>query len=404
MSNIILKWIITSICQFLKRKNIIVMYDNVNTNIKRINVLKRYVSIVVNFESVSLFCARMASSKILLDYCTLHVSFQPKVYIVCIVLPYNVEIKLKIKKKGALKDFILELRNFSLDSFKTIFGNNIISTFMNMVESSSHIDIMARYEHDNTKRFPRIQYTTNAPLGFTVANSSIHIDKNYIIELLKKRNHLGHIYHTMEEIPAKVWQTVICTEDPMFPLHNGFCDVTLAMALRNAINSRHFSVGGSTITQQLIKNAMLTSERTLYRKAEELVLAVLAENLYHVPKDDILEIYINMIELAPNVYGMEDGAVFYFGKECSELNAFELLTLTYAIPRPRFFLEALEQKSEQRGTNLYSHIRTFYPTLIKKGIFEEKSIHKDSKQSIEALKGIMFASRFGFLKITGYKS
>lgn len=137
---------------------------------------------------------------------------------------------------------------------------------MNMVESSSHIDIMARYKHDNTKRFPRIQYTTNAPLGFTVANSSIHIDKNYIIELLRKRNHLGHIYHTMEEIPAKVWQTVICTEDPMFPLHNGFCDVTLAMALRNAINSRHFSVGGSTITQQLIKNAMLTSERTLYRK------------------------------------------------------------------------------------------------------------------------------------------
>ena len=181
MSNIILKWIITSICQFLKRKNIIVKYDNVNTNIKRINVLKRYVSIVVNFESVSVFCARMASSEILLDYCTLHVNFQPKVYIVCIVLPYNVEIKLKIKKKGALKDFILELRNFSLDAFKTIFGNNIISTFMNMVESSSHIDIMARYEHDNTKRFPRIQYTTNAPLGFTVANSSIHIDKNYII-------------------------------------------------------------------------------------------------------------------------------------------------------------------------------------------------------------------------------
>ena len=149
---------------------------------------------------------------------------------------------------------------------------------------------------------------------------------------------------------------------------------------------------------------MLTSERTLYRKAEELVLAVLAENLYHVPKDDILEIYINMIELAPNVYGMKDGAVFYFGKECSELNAFELLTLTYAIPRPRFFLEALEQKSEQLGTNLYSHIRTFYPTLIKKGIFEEKSMHKDSKLSIETLKGIMFASRFGFLKIAGYKS
>ena len=185
----------------------------------------------------------------------------------------------------------------------------------------------------------------------------------------------------------------MCTEDLMFLLHNGFCDVTLAMALRNAINSRHLSVGGSTITQQLVKNAMLNSERTLYRKAEELILALLIENYYHVPKKDILEAYLNMIELAPNIYGIEEGARFYFDKDWRELDIIEVLALTYAIPRPLFFHEALENKSAQLSKNLYSHISTFYTSLIKKGIVEENEA--DMKQ----LDGIMFGHRFGFLKM-----
>lgn len=398
MSNICLKWIIAAICHALKRKNIIVVYDKACTHIKKLNVLKRNAEIVMKLKSVRLHCARIASSEIQLDYCTLHISCHPKAYTVLICLPYDVEVKLKMKKEDTLKDFILELRNFSLNAFKNIFRNNVISEFIDMVESSSRIDIVARYIHDKTKPFPRIQYATNSPFGFTITPSAIHIDKHYIVGLLRKLNHLGHRYHTIEEMPAKVRHTVICTEDPMFPLHSGFCDVTLAMTLRNAINTRHFSVGGSTITQQLIKNAMLKSERTLYRKAEELVLAVLTENYYHVPKNDILEVYLNMMELAPNVYGIEDGAVFYFGKECSELDAFEILTLTYAIPRPRIFLEALEHKSEKLGNNLYSHICKFYPTLIKKGIFEENCMHEGNTQSIESLKGIMFAPSFGFLK------
>lgn len=203
-------------------------------------------------------------------------------------------------------------------------------------------------------------------------------------------------YIAMADIPAKVWKTVICTEDPMFLLHNGFCDVTLAMALRKAINSKHLSVGGSTITQQLIKNAMLNSERTLYRKEEELILALLIENYYHVPKKDILEAYLNMIELAPNVYGIEDGARFYFDKDCRELGIIDVLALTYAIPRPLFFHEALEIKSAQLSKNLYSHISKFYPSLIKKGIVEE---NESNYSNMKHLDGIMFGHRFGFLKM-----
>lgn len=265
---------------------------------------------------------------------------------------------------------------------------------MGKIESSDRLNIDASYIHDNARRFPRISYSMKTLEGLSITPSFMRMDKKYIVSLLRQRNHLGQHYVAMKDIPVKVWKTVICTEDPMFLLHNGFCDVTLAMALRNAINSKCLSVGGSTITQQLIKNAMLNPERTLYRKAEELILALLIENYYHVPKQDILEAYLNMIELAPNVYGIEDGARFYFDKDCRELDIIEVLAITYAIPRPLFFYEALENKSAQLGRNLYSHISTFYPTLIKKGIVEENEL------GMKRLDGIMFGHRFGFLKIT----
>lgn len=393
MRNVFLRCGVAVICHALRRKDIIVRYDKVFADLKAMNVFKRKAEIGLGFESLGIFCKKIASKEVRLEYCTLCVYLQPKTLIVSVKLPYNVDLKLEVRKGGCLKEFSLGLRNFSLEAFKKIFANNIISAFMGKMESRDRVDIDASYTHDNARQFPRILYSMKTSDGFSIAPSALHIDKDYIVNLLKQRNHLGQHYIAMADIPAKVWKTVICTEDPMFLLHNGFCDITLAMALRNAINSRHLSVGGSTITQQLVKNAMLNSERTLYRKAEELILALLIENYYQVPKKDILEAYLNMIELAPNIYGIEDGARFYFDKDCRELGIIEVLALTYAIPRPLFFHEALENKSAQLSKNLYSHISTFYPSLIKKGIVEENEA--DMKQ----LDGIMFGHRFGFLKM-----
>lgn len=393
MRNVFLRCGVAVICHALRRKDIIVRYDKVFADLKAMNVFKRKAEIGLGFESLGIFCKEIASKEVRLEYCTLCVYLQPKTLIVSVKLPYNVDLKLEVRKGGCLKEFSLGLRNFSLEAFKKIFANNIISAFMGKMESRDRVDIDASYTHDNARQFPRILYSMKTSDGFSIAPSALHIDKDYIVNLLKQRNHLGQHYIAMADIPAKVWKTVICTEDPMFLLHNGFCDVTLAMALRKAINSRRLSVGCSTITQQLIKNAMLNSERTLYRKAEELILALLMENYYHVPKMDILEAYLNMIELAPNIYGIEDGARFYFDKDCRELGIIEVLALAYAIPRPLFFHEALENKSVQLGQNIYSYISTFYPSLIKKGIVEE------DEASMKQLDGIMFGHRFGFLKM-----
>ena len=94
-------------------------------------------------------------------------------------------------------------------------------------------------------------------------------------------------------------------------------------------------VGGSTITQQLAKNFFLSGERTLLRKAQELVLTLLMETL--LSKQRILEIYLNSVEWGEGVFGAEAAAQHYYRKPASKLSAFEAARLAVMLPRPKYF-------------------------------------------------------------------
>lgn len=94
-------------------------------------------------------------------------------------------------------------------------------------------------------------------------------------------------------------------------------------------------VGGSTITQQLAKNLLLSGERNLFRKGQEFVLTLALEAL--LSKQRILEIYLNSVELGEGVFGVEAGAQTYFRKKASQLSAYEAARLAVMLPRPKFF-------------------------------------------------------------------
>ena len=94
-------------------------------------------------------------------------------------------------------------------------------------------------------------------------------------------------------------------------------------------------VGGSTITQQLAKNLFLSGERTLLRKAQELVLTLLLETL--LSKQRILEIYLNSVEWGEGVFGAEAAAQHYYRKPAAKLSAFEAARLAVMLPRPKYF-------------------------------------------------------------------
>ena len=94
-------------------------------------------------------------------------------------------------------------------------------------------------------------------------------------------------------------------------------------------------VGGSTITQQLAKNLLLSGERTLLRKGQEFVLTFLLEHMLN--KQRILEIYLNNVEWGEGVFGAEAAAQHYYRKPASQLSAYESARLAVMLPRPRYF-------------------------------------------------------------------
>ncbi len=94
-------------------------------------------------------------------------------------------------------------------------------------------------------------------------------------------------------------------------------------------------VGGSTITQQLAKNLLLSGERTLLRKGQEFMLTLLLEGL--LSKQRILEIYLNNVEWGEGVFGAEAAAQHYFRKPASRLSAYEAARLAVILPRPKYF-------------------------------------------------------------------
>ncbi|RYF54284.1 MAG: monofunctional biosynthetic peptidoglycan transglycosylase, partial [Comamonadaceae bacterium] len=94
-------------------------------------------------------------------------------------------------------------------------------------------------------------------------------------------------------------------------------------------------IGGSTISQQLAKNLLLSGERTLLRKGQEFVLTLALELL--LGKQRILEIYLNSVEWGDGVFGAEAAAQHYFRKPAARLSAYEAARLAVMLPRPKYF-------------------------------------------------------------------
>ena len=124
----------------------------------------------------------------------------------------------------------------------------------------------------------------------------------------------------LSTLPKYVWQATLAAEDKDFYAHGGFSLRGMARALVNTFFKRNLQ-GGSTITQQLVKNALLTPDRTVRRKIREFTLSVLVELLYK--KDQILELYLNQVPYGGTAYGIEAAAQTYFGKPAKELNVAE---------------------------------------------------------------------------------
>ncbi len=133
----------------------------------------------------------------------------------------------------------------------------------------------------------------------------------------------------IDQLPEKVKQTIIAVEDRSFYSHFGVSPASIARAMWANIRAGKAVQGGSTLTQQLVKNFYLSSERTIWRKLNEAIMSLLLEA--HYEKDQILEAYINEIYLGQDgkraIHGFALASKHYFGQEISRLNNAQIATL-----------------------------------------------------------------------------
>ncbi len=125
---------------------------------------------------------------------------------------------------------------------------------------------------------------------------------------------------------------VLTTEDGGFYRHRGFLPSQFEEAMRRNLRAGAVKLGASTITMQMVKNVMLTHERTLSRKLQEMFLTWYVEQT--LSKSRIMEIYLNIVELAPGIYGITRAAQHYFAKHPRDLNPLEAVYLAMMLPSP----------------------------------------------------------------------
>jgi 1A family penicillin-binding protein len=129
----------------------------------------------------------------------------------------------------------------------------------------------------------------------------------------------------LSEIPKYMQQATISIEDKNFYKHSGVNPIGGMLRAMIATVTGHQLQGGSTITQQLVKSALLTNQRTVTRKVKEIILAYWVEILY--PKDKILELYLNQVPYGGTAWGVETAAEKYFGKGAKQLDLAEAALL-----------------------------------------------------------------------------
>ena len=235
------------------------------------------------------------------------------------------------------------------------------------------------------------------------------LDRNgkHLAYIFKKRHRL---YATYEEIPVYIIEGLIAMEDTKFFEHNGINPDAILRAIIKDIKAGHFVEGGSTITQQLIKNIYLSRKKTLARKLKEVILAIKLEK--KLSKEQILERYLNEISYGNNYLGVKTAAEGYFRKSLQDLTLKEAAILV-GLPNAPTYYNPLKHydRAIKRANLILKRLRKLgwiTKDEYEKAINERPKVYKTSlTQNVapfvvdEVVRRL--SSKFPDLKTAGYK-
>ncbi len=168
-----------------------------------------------------------------------------------------------------------------------------------------------------------------------IANSSKITDRTGEIVLYDIHQSVRRTEIPLEEMGPNIIHAVVAVEDAYFFKHSGIRPTSIIRAVLTNITTGSFSQGGSTITQQIIKNTLLNTNKTIARKFKEWVLALKLER--HFSKEQILQIYLNDAPFGSTIYGVEEAAQAFFSKPAKELTIAQSAYMAAMIPAPTYY-------------------------------------------------------------------
>ena len=168
-------------------------------------------------------------------------------------------------------------------------------------------------------------------------------------------------FRPIEQIPSFLKGAILTSEDGIFYYHNGFIVDAFKSSIADNIRAKRFVRGGSTISMQLVKNLFLTKNKSITRKLEEILIVWLIENNGLSTKDRMFEVYLNIIEFGPKIYGVNEASKYYFNKPVNLLTYAEAIFLASIIPHPKWFKYELNDDGSFKD-----YIINYYKDVSKK--------------------------------------
>jgi hypothetical protein len=181
------------------------------------------------------------------------------------------------------------------------------------------------------------------------------------------------------DIPYLQRRCIIVSEDSTFFFHSGIELEEMRMAIQKSVETGEKARGGSTITQQLIKNLFLSRDRTALRKLQELLLTYYLEAAFS--KEYLFELYVNVIEWGPDLYGLHDAALHYFGRPPKKLQTREMAYLASIIPGPLLFHAHYEKGQVSSKHN--AKVDALLERLNRLGQLDDAELAKAKEQRIK---------------------
>jgi hypothetical protein len=263
-------------------------------------------------------------------------------------ISFNPFIKLKITKGKELTLNITTPKLLAPDFFESLPTG--LFTNLEGLKTKGEVDYRLRFKMDTQQPDSLIFNSTLTPYNFKImAYGEANLAKlngEFSYTVYEKDRAVrtfmvgasNPFYTPLDNISPYLKNSIMSSEDGTFYSHKGFNERRFRESIAENYKKKRFVRGASTISMQLVKNVFLRRNKTVARKLEEALLVWLIERNRIVAKSRMYEVYLNLIEFGPNVYGIGEAADFYFKKTPAQLSLEESIFITMIVPRPKWFM------------------------------------------------------------------